>query len=316
MKKILITGGSGFLGRNLALKLKNKHKVIIGARNNGLNKSAEIETSCQSIPLDVSNYNSVKDVINEIKPEIIIHAAATKFVDISEEFPFECVDVNILGSENISRVAIDKGIETVIGISTDKTAPPIGNIYGLSKSIMERMFTSLNEKHSTNFSCVRFGNIAWSTGSVFPIWKRMMEVNGLIESTGPKMRRFFFSVDEASDLVIRALENLDLCAGGVLSKKMKSARISDILDIWCSLYDTSWKEIDSRLGDKEDEYLIGELELKNTREVKIDDQDHFIINFKTNFQNTLKEPLSSKNAEKMSNKEIEVLIKLGFEIES
>jgi len=257
MKKILITGGSGFLGRNLATKLKENYEVILGSRNNGLNKSAELETNCKSVPLDVSSYNSVKDVINEIKPEIIIHAAASKEVGISEEFPFACIDVNVLGSENISRAAIDKEIEAVIGISTDKTAPPVGNIYGLSKSIMERMFLSLNEKHSTNFTCVRFGNIAWSTGSVFPIWKRMMEEKGLIESTGPRMRRFFFSVDEASDLVIRALNNQDQCLGGILSKKMKSAQISDILDVWSSLFECPWEEIDSRPGDKDDEYLIG-----------------------------------------------------------
>ena len=312
MKKILITGGSGFLGRSLAIKLKDRYEIILGARNNGLNKKAESLTGCKSIPLDVSSYDSVNDALNQLKPEIIIHAAATKYVEISEEHPNECIDVNILGSQNVARSAIDRGIETVLGISTDKTAPPIGNIYGLSKAVMERMFTTLNEKSETNFSCVRFGNIAWSTGSVFPIWKSMMEEIGMIESTGPRMRRFFFSIDEASDLVIRALENIDLCSGGILSKQMKSAQISDILDIWCELYDTTWKEIDSRPGDKEDEYLIGELEIQNTKKIKLDDQVHYLINFNSTSETDMKEPLSSKNSEKMSKKDIKELIKLGF----
>tara|TARA_B100000029_G_scaffold332070_1_gene324289 strand:- start:504 stop:1442 length:939 start_codon:yes stop_codon:yes gene_type:complete len=312
MKKILITGGSGFLGRSLAIKLKDRYEIILGARNNGLNKKAESLTGCKSIPLDVSSYDSVNDALNQLKPEIIIHAAATKYVEISEEHPNECIDVNILGSQNVARSAIDRGIETVLGISTDKTAPPIGNIYGLSKAVMERMFTTLNEKSETNFSCVRFGNIAWSTGSVFPIWKSMMEEIGMIESTGPRMRRFFFSINEASDLVIRALENIDLCSGGILSKQMKSAQISDILDIWCELYDTTWKEIDSRPGDKEDEYLIGELEIQNTKKIKLDDQVHYLINFNSTSETDMKEPLSSKNSEKMSKKDIKELIKLGF----
>ena len=312
MKKILITGGSGYLGRSLAIKLKDNYEIILGARNNGLNKIAESETGCKSIPLDVSSYDSVNDALNNHKPEIIIHAAATKYVEISEDHPNECIDVNILGSQNVARLAIDKGVEKVLGISTDKTAPPVGNIYGLSKAVMERMFTTLNEKSETDFSCVRFGNIAWSTGSVFPIWKSMMEEKGIIESTGPRMRRFFFSIDEASDLVIRSLRNTDLCSGGILSKQMKSAQISDILDTWCELYDVTWKEIDSRPGDKDDEYLIGELEIKNTKKIELDDQIHFIINFSNRYETDLKEPLSSKNAEKMSNKEIEELINLGF----
>jgi len=174
------------------------------------------------------------------------------------------------------------------------------------------MFVSLNAKHNTDFSCVRFGNIAWSTGSVFPIWKNMMEDFGVIESTGPRMRRFFFSVDEASNLVIRALNNMDICSGGILSKRMKSVEISEILDVWSSLFNCSWKEIGSRPGDKDDEYLIGELELQNTKEILLDEEDHFIINFNKKQKNSLKEAISSKNAKRMSKEEIEQLIKLGF----
>ena len=128
MIKILITGGTGFLGINLAKKLKTKFKVVLGARNNKQNFYAKKITNCQIVPLDVSNINSVRDAINVVKPKIIIHAAATKFVDLSEKFPFECIDCNILGSSNIARVAIDKNVETVIGISTDKASPPIKNI--------------------------------------------------------------------------------------------------------------------------------------------------------------------------------------------
>ena len=107
-KRILITGGNGFLGRNLANSLKGKFKVYIGSRNNAENLNAANLTKTDFIPLDVSNMNSVRDAYNVVKPDIVIHAAATKFVDLSEKFPFECVDVNIVGSANIARVSMEK----------------------------------------------------------------------------------------------------------------------------------------------------------------------------------------------------------------
>ena len=91
-KTILITGGSGFLGRHLAVKLKEQYHVVIGARNNGINRRAEELTGCESVPLDITNINSIKDSFNAYKPDIVIHAAATKYVDTSEKFANECVD--------------------------------------------------------------------------------------------------------------------------------------------------------------------------------------------------------------------------------
>jgi UDP-N-acetylglucosamine 4,6-dehydratase len=171
-KKILITGGSGFLGRHIAHKLKEHNQVVLASRNNEQNNQASRLTGCQSIPLDVTNIESVRDGINLVKPDIIIHAAATKYVDLSEKFPTECSDVNVLGSQNVARVAIDKGVDIVIGISTDKASPPCANTYAMSKALMERTFCALNNPKSTKFTNVRFGNLAWSTGSVFPIWKK------------------------------------------------------------------------------------------------------------------------------------------------
>ena len=101
MQRLLITGGSGFLGRELALKLKSKYEVVLAARNNGLNKEAEEITGCKSIPMDVSNMHSVSDGFNLCKPNLVIHAGATKYVNISEEQPLETIDVNVLGSQNM-----------------------------------------------------------------------------------------------------------------------------------------------------------------------------------------------------------------------
>ena len=308
MKTILITGGSGFLGRNLAVKLKNNYNIILGARNNGNNQLAQIKTNCVVTPLDITNLQSISDTINEFKPDIIIHAAATKYVDISEQYPMECIDVNIIGSQNIARIAMEKGIKTVIGVSTDKATPPVGNIYGHSKAIMERMFSSLDAKSETNFVCVRFGNIAWSTGSVFPLWKRMTETNGLIESTGPHMRRFFFSVEDAADLVISAMENQAIFHGGILSLKMKSAQIEDILNSWSEIYATQWKKIGERPGDKIDEVLIGDIELPYTEEIEINGKPHYLLKFNQRVKKPLETLISSANTERLTKPEMEKLI--------
>ena len=133
-KTILITGGAGFLGKNLALKLGKNYKVVLGSRNNFFAQQASIETNCEITPLDVVNIESVRDSINKYKPEIVIHAAATKYVDLAEKNPNECIDINILGSQNVARVSIENNVKIVIGISTDKASPPFNNIYGLSKS--------------------------------------------------------------------------------------------------------------------------------------------------------------------------------------
>jgi FlaA1/EpsC-like NDP-sugar epimerase len=314
-KKILITGGTGFLGINLAKKFSKKYTVILSGRNNKLNYIAKNKTKCEVIPLDVSNINSIRDAINYAKPDIIIHAAATKFVDLSEKFPFETIDSNVLGSSNIARVSIDKKIKTVIGISTDKASPPVKNIYGLSKSIMERLFLSSSNQSNTQFSCVRYGNVAWSTGSVLPIWKRMFDKNKTILTTGPYMRRFFFLVSDAVTLVDTALKNIKFLNGKILSREMKSAQMIDIIKTWINIYGGKYSIIGSRSGDRQDEYLIGEEELKYTIEKKINNIKHYVIDFSKTNKNSIKKIISSSTAEKLSNLDISKILKFGMKNE-
>jgi FlaA1/EpsC-like NDP-sugar epimerase len=314
-KKILITGGTGFLGINLAKKFSKKYTVILSGRNNKLNYIAKNKTRCEVIPLDVSNINSIRDAINYAKPDIIIHAAATKFVDLSEKFPFETIDSNVLGSSNIARVSIDKKIKTVIGISTDKASPPVKNIYGLSKSIMERLFLSSSNQSNTQFSCVRYGNVAWSTGSVLPIWKRMFDKNKTLLTTGPYMRRFFFLVSDAVTLVDTALKNIKFLNGKILSREMKSAQMIDIIKSWINIYGGKYSIIGSRSGDRQDEYLIGEEELKYTVEKKINNIKHYIIDFSKTDKNSIKKIVSSSTAEKLSNFDISKILKFGMKNE-
>ena len=312
MKKILITGGTGYLGRNLALFYKKKYKVFLGARNNKQNFLVKNLTNCEAVPLDVSSMQSVNDCLNFTKPDIVIHAAATKFVDLSEKFPFECIDINIVGSANIARACINKKVPTVIGVSTDKASPPIKNIYGLSKSCMEKLFTSMKPYGKTKFICVRYGNVTWSTGSVLPIWKQMFNKDKTILTTGPNMRRFFFSVDEAVSLIDQAFKLKEKLAGKILSAEMKSAKMIDFLKVWTKKFGGKYKIIQSRKGDRLDEFLIGQDELKHAEIYKIKNKKYFIIDFNEISRKPLSKIVSSHNARRLSQSEIEKIIQFGL----
>jgi len=302
--KILITGGTGFLGKRLGIALKSNYSVVLTGRNNKQNMQAQKFTGCEVLPMDVSSIESVRDVFNEVKPNIVIHAAATKFVDLAERQPMECIDVNVVGSQNVARVSVEKDVNIVIGVSTDKAAPPVRNTYGLSKAIMERLFCAMNGKSATKFTCVRYGNVAWSTGSVLPIWKKMYEETGLIRSTGPEMTRFFFTVDEAVGLIVTALENIDYLQGRVLARQMKSSQIKDILSAWTNHKGGSWEKMEGRPGERNEEFLIGELELVHTSEKIFKDILHYIISFNETVVNPLSEAFSSSNAQRLSESEI------------
>jgi UDP-N-acetylglucosamine 4,6-dehydratase len=306
---ILITGGTGFLGKRLALALKEDHNVLLAARNNKQNLQAKRFTGCAVAPMDVSNIHSVRDIFHEFKPDIVIHAAATKFVDLAERYPMECVDVNVLGSQNIARVAVETGVKSVVGISTDKAAPPVRNTYGLSKALMERTFCSMDSASDTNFVCVRYGNVAWSTGSVFPLWRQMHHETSIIGTTGPDMRRFFFTVDDAVQLVLTALQHIHAYHGCVLSREMKAAKLEDILKIWIQEFGGTYERLSQRPGERNDEFLIGDLELPYTSEVIISGIRHFVISFNALSSTPIKEGLSSINADRLSDSEILGLIR-------
>lgn len=307
-KRILITGGTGFLGRHLALALKGEFEVVLGARNHQQAFNAEAFSGCKFVPLDVTDIESVRDAFREYQPHLVIHAAATKFVDLAEREPFECISINVLGSQNVARAAMDSNVELVIGVSTDKAAPPVRNTYGLSKALMERLFCTLDAKGPTRFLCVRYGNVVWSTGSVFPIWHRMHSNEKKILSTGPDMSRYFFSIDDAVRLVTTALANGDRLRGTVLSREMKSAVVSDILDAWIDEKGGSWEKGGERPGDRPYECLIGDPELDYTREETIDGIRHYVISFNRAAQTPVIGPISSSTAPRLSREEILGLI--------
>jgi UDP-N-acetylglucosamine 4,6-dehydratase len=143
---------------------------------------------------------------------------------------------------------------------------------------------------------------------VFPIWKTMLEEQGLIKTTGPHMRRFIFSVQDAAGLVIRAMDNIDLTAGKVLSKKMKAAQIEDVLKLFVELHKGKYEKVNERPGESVDETLIGESELPFTKEIEIENQAHYIIAFNEKAPQAFPAVVNSANAERLSSDEIMAII--------
>jgi UDP-N-acetylglucosamine 4,6-dehydratase/5-epimerase len=309
MESILVTGGTGFLGKRLGRTLRQLgHRVVLTGRNNKQNLVAAEFSGCDVLAMDVSRIESVRDVVMQVQPSVIIHAAATKFVDISEQQPLDAIDVNVVGSQNVARVAMERGARLVIGISTDKASPPVRNTYGLTKALMERMFVALDERAGTRFLCVRYGNVAWSTGSVLGIWRKMLKEVGEIRTTGPEMLRFFFTVDDAVDLVKTAYDHEAELHGLVVCRHMKSARMQDILDVWTREAGGSYKRVDGRPGERNEEFLVGEQELPFTRLWKTDGIPHYLISFNRKVEHPLAEVVSSGNSERLTDEEIKLLI--------
>ncbi len=309
MKKVLITGGSGFLGKNLSKKLLNDYQLFCTSRNQKQLQQLKQNIDLEILPGDVTNYHSINEVISRVKPDIIVHAAATKFVGLSEKFPNECIDVNILGSQNVLRSSINNDVEYVLGISTDKATSPIENFYGHSKAIMENLFTLSNGEYNTKFGCVRYGNVAWSTGSVFPIWEEMTNSEKHVVSTGPEMSRFFFSIDDAVRLIEDSINFQEQLYGKILSIPMKGVKVSRILDIWCKHFKCDWSVGEIRSGDRPLEYLISEQEKLKTKNITLGENDYFLLDPKSAEEyKDLETSYSSLSASQFNDEEILDLI--------
>jgi FlaA1/EpsC-like NDP-sugar epimerase len=136
----------------------------------------------------------------------------------------------------------------------------------------------------------------------------MHDESSVIQSTGPEMRRFFFGVHEAADLVRTAMDHIDDIRGKVLSREMKAAQIKDLLTVWTKHKGGRWERIEGRPGERGDEFLIGEIELPYTREIMYNGIRHFIISSEEKAEHPVKTALSSANAERLTEREMIELI--------
>ena len=297
MKKVFVTGGSGTVGESFIAENYNKFQFLSYARNEKMQVALKRKyPNIKIIMGAVEDATDLNIAVRQFEPEIIIHCAALKHVDTGEINPNAVIKANIIGSLNVIETAISCDVSYTVGISTDKACNP-DNAYGYSKSLMERMFLTSNTVKN-KFCVTRFGNIAFSHGSVLPFWLGLKRENKPLSLTHKDMNRLMFSQTEATQVVNKALEMCKLEEQPfILSRLMKSVNMLEIAE----LISPEVKEVGLRPGEKLNETLISEEETPFTF---IEDDFVTIKNVKNENENRLNEEYSSKTAKKMGSKEI------------
>jgi len=271
-KKILILGGTGALGKTLTERYYKQNDIIIFSRDE--HKHVEMKRKYPIIDYqigDVKDKDSILQVLNEYKPDVVINTAALKHVPICEDNPYESVKTNIIGHKNlIDCINIcNHQIETLMFISTDKACKPI-NVYGMSKAISERLYIDFaNKQTDIKVVLCRYGNVLESTGSVIPFFKGLLEQgHTTLPITDERMTRFSITLDESVDLIEWAF-NHPKSHGNIIVPKLDSLRIVDIakeLGKYYSQSDISLTYVGIRQGEKIHEEMVSLEESFRTKE--------------------------------------------------
>ncbi|HOC78367.1 MAG TPA: polysaccharide biosynthesis protein [Methanofastidiosum sp.] len=283
-KKILVTGGTGSLGKVLVKRLLSGElgtpkKIIVFSRDEAKQHSMRLDYLNKKDSTDEIIYNNFKRVlefrIGDVRDshslnsalkevDVVFNAAALKQVPSCEYFPFEAVQTNIMGPQNIVNAIneLDLPIETVVGISTDKACKPV-NVMGMTKALQERVFIQANMKcQSTRFICVRYGNVLASRGSVIPLFHEQIANGGPVTITTSDMTRFLLSLNQAVDTIFSAIKHAN--RGETYIPIVPSAKMTDIAKVLIG--DKKIKTVITgiRPGEKVHEILVSEEEAPRT----------------------------------------------------
>lgn len=197
-KRILITGIAGSIGSELARQLAKDNKVY-GIDNNESGLFDTLQGELKGRVGDIRDANTIRDVFSDFKPQVVFHCAALKHVPLMEQQELEAINTNILGLHNVLHYAGVYPIEKFVFISTDKAVNP-DSIMGGTKRLGEIM----TRNKGKGFIAVRFGNVLGSRGSLIPIWEKQLNQGQAITVTDKRMERFFMTIEQACDLVIKA----------------------------------------------------------------------------------------------------------------
>ncbi len=271
-KVILITGGTGSFGKKCAEIILGRYaprKLIIFSRDELKQFDMARKFSMWDFPIryfigDVRDKERLYRAFQGV--DYVIHAAALKQVPTLEYNPFEAVKTNILGAQNVINVAIDQGVKKVVALSTDKAANPI-NLYGATKLCSDKLFISGNSytrRDGSIFSVVRYGNVVGSRGSVIPFFLER-KAEGVLPVTDPRMTRFWITLEQGVDFVLKCLENM--VGGEIFVPKIPSMNIMDLARAVCP--DCRVEIVGIRPGEKLHEIMIPKDEARNT--VEFDD---------------------------------------------
>jgi len=234
-KTYLVTGGAGFLGQELIARLEAAGctNIITISRNEGkLVALKEKFPFVKIIPGDIADSYCAEKAVQGV--DAIFHLAAFKHVGLAEQNVRECVLGNVTGTFNILEMTRKYPIEFILGISTDKAAQ-VSGVYGASKLLHERLFTDYEKMNpGTKYRTVRYGNVLYSTGSVLCKWKDRLRNDEEVIITDPEATRFYWTVDQAIDLIFDCLDNAQDSQPYV--PEMKSMAVGDLLEAMIRKY--------------------------------------------------------------------------------
>ncbi|MBB2924156.1 UDP-N-acetylglucosamine 4,6-dehydratase (inverting) [Cellulomonas cellasea] len=232
-KSVLVTGGTGSFGKAFVRELLDNHdprRLVIFSRDEL--KQYEARAQFDNDPRlrwfigDIRDRARLTRAMHGV--DYVVHAAALKQVDTAEYNPFEFVQTNVNGSQNVIDAAIDSGVKKVVALSTDKASSPI-NLYGATKLCADRLFVSGNNyaaAYETRFSVVRYGNVMGSRGSVIPMFRRLAQEGRSLPITDSRMTRFWITLPQAVQFVVESFEMMS--GGEIYVPRIPSMRVVDL----------------------------------------------------------------------------------------
>lgn len=266
---VLITGGTGSFGKKfveILLAEYNPAKVIVFSRDELKQHEMRVggfdQPNLRYFIGDVRDIDRLRRAVHGV--DIIVHAAALKQVPVCEYNPLEAIKTNILGTSNVVEAALDSSVKKVMALSTDKAVNPV-NLYGATKLAAEKLTIQSNAYaggRQSRFSCVRYGNVVGSRGSVVPVFLRQRE-HGKLTITDKRMTRFWLSLNQGARFVIRCIEQMH--GGEVFVPKLPSTTIVDLAKAIAP--DSELEVVGIRPGEKLHEVLISEDEARSTIEM-------------------------------------------------
>ncbi|HCT86560.1 MAG TPA: hypothetical protein DF296_15320 [Candidatus Margulisbacteria bacterium] len=280
-KKIVVTGGSGFIGKALVTEILKYDPKVVRVFSRDDSKQFEMRHELNDDPRlrwligDVRESDRLAAAFEDI--DIVFHTAALKHVPSCEYNPFEAVKTNVVGVQNVIEAAIANNVERVISISTDKATSP-SNVMGATKLLGEKLIATASHRRPdrcTRFASVRFGNVLGSRGSVVPLFRSQIEKGGPITITDPKMQRFVITKEQAIKLVIKAAQTMH--GGEVFLLKMPVIKVDNLADAMISIFGNNKNITKTYIGLRHGETLDEDLLTTEESQRALETDEMFII---------------------------------------
>lgn len=278
-KTVLITGGCGSIGSELVDQVLARDPGVVRVFDNNERALFELKKRHTDDRLrfllgDIRDRERLAMALENV--DVVFHSAALKHVELTEYNPFEAVQTNVQGTQNLIRMALEEEVESVVAVSTDKASNPV-SVMGATKLLSERLVIAANSykgRRDTRFGAVRFGNVLGSSGSVVPIFMDQICSGGPVTVTDPEMTRFIMPISDAADLVLEAHDQMT--SGEVFVLKMPALQVGTLAEAMIERFARDYgyepdsidiEIIGPRAAERTHEKLISAEESVNTREL-------------------------------------------------